>query len=193
MKLYAFEHQEYKYQILQIVYLRYACHKTPSEITPYVDYAYNTVKTYMYKFRDEFEESEKIFSARKEFDWSTQGIMNSVFFEPENEKCYFMKFYDTEGNLVFSKIGTTKGTVQNRAEKLKSSYRVKISKVEILKAFQAGGIPAEGMESYVRSMLMIDYPEYFIKNDRYCTDIPAEEFEKYCQEYLNLIKKRLDK
>jgi hypothetical protein len=180
MQLYAFQHQPFEYQKHQIIYLRYRCNKTPKEIEPFVDYAYSTIKNYIYKFQNLLAESIGMFYHERKISEWTGDIKN----EPPGEKCYFMQFFDDKGKFLFVKIGKTKDAVSIRARHLYNQYSTPVGKINILAVFPSGGIHGEGMESYCRAMFMLKYSKYFIKNDRFSYNIPVEEYKKYCQEYL---------
>lgn len=183
MQLYAFEHQEFSYQKYQIIYLRYRCHKTPKEIEPFVDYAYSTIKNYIYKYQNLLEKALCMFYHERKLEESTGDIKN----EPVGEKCYFLRFFDEKGKFLFVKIGKTKDPLNTRIRHLYNQYSMPIGKIEALAVFPSGGIHGEGMESYCRAMFMIKYSKYFILNDRFACNIPVTEYIEYCQEYLKKV------
>ena len=107
--------------------------------------------------------------------------------DEEGEKVYLFKFYDEEGNLQFSKVGTTIRKVSQRLKEEIRSYRknFSIGYAVIESVFNCGDLPAEGAESYCRAKFIKQYPHTFQKNDRFMgIDIPVDDFNDAVKSYL---------
>lgn len=90
--------------------------------------------------------------------------------ENGKEFCYLFEFYDENDNFLCSKVGTTTRTVRERLiEELRSkTYKnMGAAKVIIHRVYDCGNLPAEGLESLIRSQYIKKYPNSFKKNDRF--------------------------
>ena len=100
---------------------------------------------------------------------------------------YLFKFYGEDRTApLFTKIGTTERTVNERLRQEIGEYakNFPIQSVDICKIVDCGARPPEGCESYLRCMLMKDYPGTWKKNDRFFdTDVDTDRFVKLCQEF----------
>lgn len=86
------------------------------------------------------------------------------------QKCYLFEFYNSKGDLVCSKIGTTtRKVVQRLKEELKSkTYKLlDCTRAVIKRVYDCGDLPAEGLESYFRAHYIRAFPNSFKKNDRF--------------------------
>lgn len=89
------------------------------------------------------------------------------------EKCYLFTFFDADGNMVCSKVGTTtRKVLQRLKEELNSDTYKKIgcTRAVVNRVYDCGSIPAEGLESYFRAMYIRRYPQSFKKNDRFMNE-----------------------
>lgn len=89
------------------------------------------------------------------------------------EKCYLFTFFDADGNMVCSKVGTTtRKVLQRLKEELNSDTYKKIgcARAVVNRVYDCGNIPAEGLESYFRAMYIRRYPQSFKKNDRFMNE-----------------------
>ena len=89
------------------------------------------------------------------------------------EKCYLFTFFDADGNMVCSKVGTTtRKVLQRLKEELNSDTYKKIgcTRAVVNRVYDCGNIPAEGLESYFRAMYIRRYPQSFKKNDRFMNE-----------------------
>lgn len=169
---------------MQIVYLD-SYGFSPAEIHKWVDYAEATIKSYRYKFAEMLEKAEKIFYK------ITQKVKSVL--TGGRQLVYLFKFYDSNGNLVCSKVGTTTRLPEQRMkEEIRSYQRSKDEKIasiayaEICSVIDCGAIPAEGAESITRGAFIKKFPDKFKKNDRFIDiDIPVRTFNKIVNEYLN--------
>ena len=164
---------------LQVVYL--SGHGfDPEDIHKWVDYAVSTIKTYIRKFADLFEQAKKIFyHVTKKVKAVLRGGRQLV---------YLFKFYDSDGKLICSKVGTTTRLPEQRlAEEVKyyQKHGVPVGSTEICSVIDCGAIPCEGAESATRAAFIHKYPDAFHKNDRFFgVDIPARVFNAIVKRYL---------
>ncbi len=100
------------------------------------------------------------------------------------QSVYLFKFYTKNRELpVFSKIGTTAKSINERLRQEIGEYRRKfdIRSVDVCKIIDCGEMPAESYESYLRALLMKDYPGTWKRNDRFFgVDVDTERFEELC-------------
>lgn len=98
---------------------------------------------------------------------------------------YLFKFYGEDRTVpLFSKIGTTERTVNERLRQEIGEYCKKfpIQSVDICKIVDCGEMPPESYESYLRALLMKEYPGTWKKNDRFFgTDVDTDRFTELCQ------------
>lgn len=148
-------------------------------------YAITTVRTYEKYYEDLLEEARKIFYGIKKL---IKGIVDKVKkqYEVGTELCYLCKFYNSKGEKVFSKIGTTTRLIETRMKEHLSYYsNLDIIGVEIESVINCGAYPAEGLESYCRAYYIKKYPNAFKKNDRFFNvDLNTEEFNNLATTYL---------
>ena len=104
-----------------------------------------------------------------------------------SNKAYFFKFYDSNNNILFNKIGTT---IKACLARLKNEIRYyidhgfDISLVKICAIWNCGTVPPEGFESHCRGVLIKQYPGTWKKNDRFFgIDIPTSVFVSLCNDY----------
>lgn len=89
------------------------------------------------------------------------------------ELCYLFEFYNDDDILLCSKVGTTTRTIKKRlSEELRSkTYKeMGATKATINRVYQCGDLPAEGLESLIRSEYIKKYPKSFKKNDRFINE-----------------------
>lgn len=84
------------------------------------------------------------------------------------QKCYLFRFFDSEGNLICSKVGTTIHPILIRIKAELREYEKLDAKTCVIdRVYDCGQIPAEGMESYFRAEYIRKHPTAFRKNDRF--------------------------
>lgn len=168
---------------MQVVYLNeYGF--TPKQIAKWVDYAESTIKTYTKKFSDLVDKAKKTFyHVTKKVKTVLVGGAQLV---------YLFKFYDSNGNLVCSKVGTTTRLPEQRMKEeirnYKKSKNAKIATIthaDICSVIDCGSVPAEGAESVTRAYFIRKNPDKFVKNDRFIdVDIPTRTFNEIVNSYL---------
>ncbi len=157
------------------------------EIGKLVDYAGSTVRSYGYKFIEYLEEARRLFcSVVKKI---INGIVEKVpvLFAKGTKLCYLFKFYDSNGDLVFSKVGTTERAIKTRLneEIRKYSKKFDIYGVEIESVIDCGDIPPEGAECHIKGYFIKKYPNAYAKNDRFLgINISVDEFNEQVNAYL---------
>ena len=106
------------------------------------------------------------------------------------QTAYLFKFYTSDRTIpIFSKIGTTAKSVNERLRDEIGEYRKKfdIQSVDICKIYDCGEMPAESYESFLRAVLMKKFPNSWHKNDRFFgVDIPTDIFTTLCDTYANM-------
>ena len=118
-----------------------------------------------------------------------EGIINKVkiTFAHGTKQCYLFKFYDRDGNLLFSKIGMTERTVEARLKEEIRNYKKSfdVCGVVVESVIDCKEIPAEGAESHLRGYFIKKYPQNYVKNDRFVgIDIDVNEFNEVVNNYL---------
>lgn len=111
-----------------------------------------------------------------------------IIFAKGSKLCYLFKFYDSDGNLLFSKIGLTERAILTRLKEEIRQYNKKydIGTVTIESVIDCGDIPPEGAESEARAKFIQQCPSSYIKNDRFLGfDIAVEDFNNCILSYLN--------
>ena len=164
---------------MQVVYLD-SCGFTPAEIRKWVEYAESTIKGYIKKFADLLEKAKKYFyHVTKKVKAVLRGGKQLV---------YLFKFYDSDGKLICSKVGTTTRLPEQRLQEEIKYYRnhgIPVESTEICSVIDCGAIPCEGAESITRAAFIRKYPEAFCKNDRFFgVDIPTRTFNQIVKNYL---------
>lgn len=172
----------------QVVYLAEVEKLDDEKISNIVGLAKSTVKGYKKKFISLLELAMKLFSVVKEtvkrvakrvtnsnLNYKDVAIINNTNYDvcdkDGKEKCYLFEFFDESDKLIYSKVGTTlKNSIRGRlVEEIrsytKSGYNIK--KVNINRVWDCKELPAEGLESLIRSQYIKKYPHSFKKNDRF--------------------------
>lgn len=164
---------------MQVVYL--ADHGfEPAEISKWVDYAVSTIKTYIKKFADLLDKAKKFFyHVTKKVKAVLRGGKQLV---------YLFKFYDSDGKLICSKVGTTTRLPEQRLQeeiKYYQKHGIPVASTEICSVIDCGAIPCEGAESITRAAFIRKYPDAFCKNDRFFgVDISTRTFNQIVKNYL---------
>ena len=115
--------------------------------------------------------SERI--TTKQTKYSYDIVAEVPLLDNVREKCYLFEFYDTQGKLVCSKVGTTtRKVVQRLKEELRSpTYKnLNCARAVIKRVYNCGNVPAEGLESYFRAQYIKEFPNSFKKNDRFMNE-----------------------
>ncbi len=169
---------------LQIVFLANCEKLIPKKIAEITGYAVSTVKSYIKKFADLLDEAIKLFH-------NVKDVIKEVRTEYKNgrgEFCYLFKFYDTDNEIIFSKIGTTTRPPRARLNEEIRSYKksgFNIGRAVIESVIDCESVPAEGAESFTRAKFIRQYPNTFMKNDRFIgVDIPTNDFNNLVNAYL---------
>lgn len=166
---------ETKVRQAQVIYLSMVMDKSLDEIAKITEYAISTVKAYLKKFanlldyaKSIFEKAiEKVKRVRHSYNIDSNGYNIT---ENGLELCYLFEFYNADNVLVCSKVGTTKRTIEKRIkEELRSKTYTEMGVVsaKVNRIYHCGELPAEGLESLIRSEYIKKYPKSFKKNDRF--------------------------
>lgn len=109
-----------------------------------------------------------------------------ITFAKGTKLCYLFKFYDNNGELVYTKIGTTERTIRGRlTEELRDYRKTKdIKYATIESVFDAGELFPEGIQDYIKGLWIRKYNKYYVRNDRFTCDIPTKEFNSLATNYL---------
>ena len=109
-----------------------------------------------------------------------------VVFAKGTKLCYLFKFYNSNGELIYTKVGTTERTIRERLREELRDYRktkdIKYATVESV--FDTGELFPEGVQDYIKGMWMRKYNKYYVRNDRFTCDIPTEDFNTLVIDYL---------
>lgn len=90
------------------------------------------------------------------------------FSEDWEQKCYLIRLLNNQGELVWSKVGTTTKTIAQRMRQhLRYYAKYGITKLIVDRVYNTGEVPAEGLESMFRAEYMKHNPQAFRKNDRF--------------------------
>lgn len=94
-----------------------------------------------------------------------KGVMA---FDNGIQQCYLIEMYDRDDNFMYSKVGTTTRTTGKRMiEHLDYYQKENIGKIRVLRVYDCGNIDAEGYESLIRALYILNHPGTFKKNDRF--------------------------
>ena len=111
-----------------------------------------------------------------------------------NNTCYWVRLIGESGITLYNKIGTTTKTVEERMNGiLKDQYKdgyENIVDYDIIASWDCGKNAPEGLESYLRRMLIKKYnSQNFVRNDRFFIGIDfseptVEEMNNWAKQYL---------
>lgn len=112
------------------------------------------------------------------------------FSKCSGEQCYLFKFYDSNGEILFSKIGTTTRNCRKRIKEEIAYYRKRgldVAETLIEDVFCCGDTPAEAYESFMRAKFIKQFPNTWHRNDRFFgVDIPVADFRHMCDMFASL-------
>ena len=167
-------------QRMQVVYLNDVGFSV-ADIKRWSDYAESTIRNYIRKFADLLDKAKKIFYHVTQ---KTKKVLVGG-----RQLVYLFKFYESNGNLICSKVGTTTRLPEQRLKEEIRYYRehdLPVANAEICSVIDCGAIPAEGAESYARAEYIKKYPDKFKKNDRFFgVDLSTRTFNKLIATYLD--------
>ena len=103
------------------------------------------------------------------------------------QKCYLFRFFDSNNQLVCSKVGTTTKPILIRIKsELREYAKLDVCTCVIDRIYDCGELPAEGMESYFRAEYIRKHPQAFKKNDRFVSvAFDLIEADHICRSYLS--------
>lgn len=110
-----------------------------------------------------------------------------ITFAKGTKICYLFKFYNSEGDLLFSKVGTTERTTQQRLKEEIIYYKKRsldVAKAVIESVFDTGDLEPEGAQDYAKGHFIRKYKNCYIRNDRFACDIDVNEFNTLISNYL---------
>ena len=164
---------------MQVVYLDKHGFK-PEEIAKWTGYAIATIKTYIRKFADMLDKACKMFY---HVTLKVKAVLRGG-----KQLVYLYKFYNENGELICSKVGTTTRLPEKRLQeeiKYYKAHDIPVDHAEICSVIDCGAIPAEGAESVTRAAFIRRWPDAFHKNDRFFgVNIPTQTFNKIVTNYL---------
>lgn len=177
--LQTFDEDETTLKHLQVIFLNENNFQL-MEIAKWTGYKIQTIKKYIKQFAHLLEEAKQTFKRiTKKTKQKLQG---------KKQWCYLYKFYDSDDNLICSKVGTTTRLPEDRLKEEILYYKkqgIAVENAKICSIIDCGELPAEGAESITRALFIRKYPQAFCKNDRFFgVDIPTRTFNKIVKEYL---------
>lgn len=117
----------------------------------------------------------------------------AVEIKPEDRKfpegaqlVYLVRLLDRDGELVWSKVGTTTRSIKKRmSEHLRYYRKYGVTDIVVTRVWDCGELPAEGLESEFRAKYMKKYPGTFRKNDRFAgVEFDLAEADRIVENYL---------
>ena len=112
------------------------------------------------------------------------------FSKCSGEQCYLFKFYDSNGEILFSKIGTTTRNCRKRIKEEIAYYRKRgldVAKTIIEDVFCCGDTPAEAYESFMKVKFIKQFPNSWHRYVRFFgVDIPVTDFRHMCKMFATL-------
>lgn len=124
----------------------------------------------------------------KRVNWDERIKIECDLLDNASQKCYLFEFYNSENELVCSKVGTTtRKVIQRLKEEMRSKTYKKLDcvKAVVKRVYDCGDMPAEGAESYFRAYYIKQFPNSFKKNDRFMNEYFDFDFaDKLMENYL---------
>ena len=109
----------------------------------------------------------------------------------KREQFYLLKMYNSKGEFVCSKVGTTtRATNKRMTEHLQSKTykKLDINKIIVDRVWDCGKCEAEGYESFFRAYYIAKHSKAFCKNDRFFgIEFDLEEADRLFEQYTNMI------
>lgn len=102
------------------------------------------------------------------------------------QQLYLIRLLDKDGDLIYSKVGTTTRSTQSRMkEHLRYYYDNGVRSIQVTRLWNCGNMDAEGLESQFRAHYIKSYPGTFKKNDRFINvEFDLEEADRIAASYL---------
>lgn len=99
---------------------------------------------------------------------------------------YWITLLDDNDERVWEKIGKADDPFYRWEQILKNDYctRWGATKYRVNQIWERVNEPAEGLESYLRAMLIKAHPQDYVPNDRFCCDLTPEEVCGYAADYI---------
>jgi len=110
-----------------------------------------------------------------------------ITFAKGTKICYLFKFYNAEGELLFSKIGTTERTIRQRLKEEIDYYKkhgIDVALAAIESAFDTGDMEPEGAQDYAKGHYIRKFKGHYIRNDRFACDIDVNDFNALISNFL---------
>lgn len=109
-----------------------------------------------------------------------------VPFEKGTNQVYIVYFYGEDGQIIYSKPGTTTRFIKDRIKEELTAYRKSgVCSARLMRLWNCGEMPPEGLESILRAHCIKKYPGTFVKNDRFagvCIDL--DDADRLTRDYL---------
>lgn len=124
-------------------------------------------------------------SIRPNIDWN--GIKPIKVRKGEKiQQLYLIRLLDKDGDLIYSKVGTTTRSTEARMkEHLRYYYDSGVRSIQVTRLWNCGDMEAEGLESEFRAHYIKSYPGSFKKNDRFINvEFDLEEADRIAASYL---------
>lgn len=159
----------------QVVYLFNVLDYTYEKISEITSYAIATIKSYIKKFSYLLDQAKEWFETKAKrkgrtskyaemVEWNCDRVENTN----GDELLYLIRMYDRDDELMYSKVGTTTRSVEQRMiEHCRYYQKENIGKIIVDKVYNCNEVPAECFESYFRAYYIKKYPNTFKKNDRF--------------------------
>lgn len=129
------------------------------KVWDYVESAFLIVKRFVKRL------AEKLVSVPS----SESIIFNTPIYGDGVEQLYFIRMFDENGSLVWSKIGTTSRQTDKRMKEHFRYYKKNgIAKIVVDEVLNCGDYPADMFESSFRAYYIKKYPGTWKKQDRFC-------------------------
>lgn len=99
---------------------------------------------------------------------------------------YWITLLDDNDERVWEKIGKADDPISRWEAILKNTYctRWGVTKYRVNQVWKRINEPAEGLESYLRGMLIKAHPQDYVPTDRFCCTLSAEEVCGYAADYI---------
>ena len=107
-------------------------------------------------------------------------------FEKGTNQVYIIYFYGADGQIIYSKPGTTVRLIKDRIKEELTSYRKNgVCSARLMRLWDCGEMPPEGLESNLRAHYIKKYPGTFVKNDRFAgVHADLDDADRLAAEYL---------